>query len=159
MLKIKLSNSNEYCLIDDDLTHLLCVDWRITPDGYVRGSYNKTRWFIHRLIMNAPSDMVVDHIDGNPLNNIRNNLRICTRRQNSLNSKCKKNKKYSNYKGVTYCATENRKKKWMAAMEINNKRITIGRFETEKEAAEAYNKKALEMFGEYAKLNKLEGSN
>ena len=94
--------------------------------------------------------MEVDHIDRNPLNNHRINLRICTKAQNQQN--CKGRGGTSKYKGVCW---EKRRKKWRATIKNNGKQVHIGEFCDEKEAAKAYNKKALEFFGEFSRLNKI----
>ncbi len=144
--------------MDDELfDSLFLYSWYLCPNGYPRATINKKRVYLHRyLFEQIDNNLVVDHINGNILDNRKCNLRLCTTRQNIINSKPQKNKRYSKYKGVSYCSTENRRKRWVAACEVYGKRVTIGRFHTEKEAAEAYNKKAYELFGEYAKLNKIE---
>lgn len=153
-MKICLSNSNKVTYVDKVDKELAKFDWRISPDGYARVTINGKRWFMHRYIMQPPKDKEVDHKDGNRLNNRRRNLRICTRRENAINSCPMKSKVYSKYKGVTYCSTEKRRKKWSVNLEINNKSVYVGRYLTEEEAKEAYNKKAKELFGEFAWLNK-----
>jgi hypothetical protein len=159
MKKLKLKNCDKFTLIDDEDFDLLNqFQWEITTNNYVRAKIDyintkEKRVYLHRFLMKPPINKFVDHIDGNPLNNQKCNLRVCTARENVINSK--RHGKYSKYKGVSYCSTEKRKKRWVAACEVNNKRITIGRYYTEKEAADAYNKKALELFGEFAKINKI----
>jgi hypothetical protein len=100
---------------------------------------------MHRLIMNAPIGYDVDHINHNGLDNRRCNLRVCTRTQNQANSKPRK--KSSKYKGVSWSNSEN---KWRAFIRINGKGKTIGRFDSELDAAEAYNNEAKKCFGEFA---------
>jgi hypothetical protein len=99
---------------------------------------------IHNLILGAE---IVDHIDRNPLNNLKENLRACSHAENSRNSGVRLRKKSSEYKGVFFDYTT--KKKYKAA--ICN--ITIGRFESEEEAAWMYDQWALSIFEEFAKLN------
>ena len=151
---LKLSNSDKVALIDEKDAHLNIHDWRLSSHNYVRATINKKRYYLHRYIMKPTSDKQVDHIDWDTLNNLRSNLRICTQRDNRRNSRPKKTKLYSKFKGVSFCSTEKSVKRWVAACEINNKRITIGRYLTEEEAKLAYNKKAEELFGEFARLNK-----
>jgi hypothetical protein len=102
--------------------------------------------------MHIPINKVIDHINRNPLDNHKSNLRICSQRQNVVNSK-KKEGCVSKYKGVSWDISMKRKKRWYAACEYNNKQIKIGRFATEIEAALAYNKKAKELWGEYVTIN------
>ena len=104
---------------------------------------------MHRLIMDAPSHLVVDHIDHNGLNNARSNLRLCTIAQNSRNM-LSNNGSTSKYKGVCWHKT---KKKWAATIQFNKKTYHLGHFEDEIDAAKAYDKKAKELFGEFAYLN------
>ena len=103
---------------------------------------------MHRFLMNPPKGMVVDHIDGNGLNNRRSNLRICTHQQNMCNTRPKG--KGSRYKGV--CWDKNRKQ-WIVVVRCGERHVHVGRFDDETEAARAYDRKAFELFGEYAYLN------
>ena len=81
--------------------------------------------------------MVTDHIDGNPLNNQRDNLRICSSRENNQNHRHKSaTRNYSSkYPGVYW---HKRAEKWMAYIKINKKRKHLGLFLIEEEAAKAY---------------------
>jgi hypothetical protein len=116
------------------------------------------RWiniWMHRLIMNAPNLYVVDHIDGNGLNCQLNNLRICLHKENSRNQIAQKNKS-SKYKGVSFCTVKHRETKYVyitAQITVNYKNIKLGNFKTEEDAAEAYNRAAINYFGEFANLN------
>lgn len=105
---------------------------------------------MHRLIMQPKPDEVVDHIDGNGLNNQRFNLRICTLAENSRNRR-KSPGRSSNYKGVT--KTTGRKKCWKAQIATGAKVRSIGYFATEEEAARAYDLAAVDVFGQFACLN------
>ena len=95
----------------------------------------------------------IDHIDGNPLNNSLTNLRAATKSQNGMNRRSRINSS-SKYLGVNWV---NSRKKWQAQIQTSGKRIHIGRFTCEKEAARAYNKAASEYHGEFANLNVIEG--
>lgn len=104
---------------------------------------------MHRLIMNTPKGKVTDHINGNTLDNRRENLRICTQAENLMN----KQKTYgkSSYKGVIPHGH-----RWVAIIGINGKRLHLGYFSTEVDAAKAYNIAARFCFGSFAKFNKIE---
>lgn len=93
--------------------------------------------------------MVVDHIDGNGLNNQKSNLRQCTYAQNKQNSR-KRKRTSSQFKGVNF---HKGGQNWQAYITVNKKRIWLGRFNSEIEAASIYDAKARECFGEYAVTN------
>jgi hypothetical protein len=117
------------------------------------GSYGKNLVRLHRLLMDFPEGFYIDHIDGNTLNNCRSNLRLCTHSQNCMNSSKTNRKTSSKYKGVSF---NNNKKKYISQLTYNRKRVIIGQFNNEKDAAIAYNNAAVKHFGEFAKLNKVE---
>lgn len=117
--------------------------------------------FMHRQILRLEkgNKMETDHVDGNGLNNQKYNLRMATSSQNKMNRivyKINPKSKYSSiYKGVC-CITNN---KFRANININGKYSIIGYFDNEIGAAIAYNKKALKLFGEFAKLNVIDYNN
>lgn len=122
--------------------------------GYIKIKIYRTIYPAHRLAFLYMTGFVpefVDHKDRNKSNNKWNNLREATRSQNAANKG--KNKDCTNrYKGITHF-NNTTKKKWTAQIKVNEKHIHIGCFKTQKEAARAYDKKALELFGKFAKLN------
>lgn len=111
---------------------------------------------MHRLILGIDdSSIQVDHINGDGLLNIKDNLRICTHQQNNYNQQKQKGKHSSIYKGVCWrcdCL------KWRARITIDNHRTTIGHYDSEEEAAIAYDSMARSLYGEYARLNFPESS-
>ena len=104
---------------------------------------------MHREIMRAPKGVVCDHKNHNCLDNRKNNLRLCTSAQNQYNKRSKKGCS-SRYKGVV---RRDAHKRWRARIGFNRKRIHLGDFADEKQAAIAYDDKAAELFGEFAYLN------
>lgn len=100
------------------------------------------------LIGEIPEGYVVDHINGNKLDNRRENLRIITTHMNNINRKGRNGS--SVYKGVSYDSSRD---KWISSIQINGKTKHIGRFDSEEEAARAYDKESYMTYGEYAKLN------
>ncbi|MFH1882746.1 MAG: HNH endonuclease [Planctomycetota bacterium] len=104
---------------------------------------------MHREIMRAPKGVVCDHKNHNGLDNRKSNLRLCTSAQNQYNKKAKKGCS-SRYKGVVRRGAY---KRWRARIGFNRKRIHLGDFADEKQAAMAYDDKAAELFGEFAYLN------
>lgn len=106
---------------------------------------------MHRLILglNNPS-ICVDHIDGNPLNNCRNNLRVCSQAENVRNKK--KRPERTQFKGVTrYFRPVPHP--FYARISVNRKTICIGSYETPEEAARAYDEAARKHHGIFAALN------
>lgn len=88
----------------------------------------------------------IDHIDNNPSNNRISNLREVDRSRNQMNARLPKNNS-SGVKGVSYC---NPKKKWIASIGFNKKRICIGHFDSIDDAIKARKEKEKEIHGEYA---------
>ena len=127
------------------------IDASYGPYGHSPSQRKCTR--LHRLIMDVFSDdLVVDHIDGDGLNNLRSNLRTCSNAENSRNSRITLNSK-SGFKGVNCAKSNFSKLPWRARIKYNYKEIQLGTYATKEEAARAYDRKALELFGEFAKLN------
>jgi hypothetical protein len=102
--------------------------------------------YMHRMIMRPRRGYVVDHIDGNGLNNRRCNLRVCTRRQNQGNKRSRGGT--SRFVGVS-----RERDKWLARIRYRGKVYHVGLFDDEVEAAKARDRKAYELLGEYAYLN------
>lgn len=131
----------------EDFDRLRLINWHSTASGY---AYNNKLGYLHRYILNAPASVLVDHINGNTIDNRRSNLRFATDGENSWNSKPKPSK--SMYKGV-YFLKNRKSKKWLSSIYRDGIAHRIGTFECEEEAARAYDKKAKELFGEFAYLN------
>lgn len=154
MKVIRLTNFSLDVLIDDeDYEYLSQFKWHLAKRGYaVRSTWANNKpdtIYMHREIMQTPRGMDTDHIDLNKINNQRSNLRICTRSQNMANlRKIKKSRSRSKYTGVS-----KKNGRWFPYVMKDGKMYYMGTFETEKEAVEARNAKALELFGEYATLN------
>lgn len=156
MKKIKLTQG-KYALVDnEDYEFLSKYKWCFSPSGtgYAerRDKKSLTGKIIrmHRFILDAPKDKIVDHKNMNGLDNRRNNLRLCTKSENMRNrNKTRINK--SGFKGV-YLDFNGQ---WKAQIKIKGKNVSLGRFDKKVDAAKAYNDKALIEFGEFANLNKL----
>lgn len=108
---------------------------------------------MHRLIMGAGKNEIIDHINGDSLDNRRCNLRFVTKRENAFNSTSRRG--VSKYKGVTFRKDTG---KWRANIRFDMGRKCLGSFATEVEAAAAYNQAAIELHGEHARLNILESN-
>jgi hypothetical protein len=105
----------------------------------------------HRLLLSPPDHLVVDHRNRNPLDNRRTNLRICTHSQNSINKKTITTGT-SKYRGVSFKQANG---KWQAGIRVDRKVIYLGLYNTELEAAIAYNRSAKFLHGEFAVLNEV----
>ena len=103
---------------------------------------------MHRLIMQPPNGWEVDHINGDGLDNRRCNLRICTRTQNARNVRAQQGS--SSFKGVSWIRSA---KKWRAGIRASGKKIYLGQFDAEEDAARAYDDAARTLHGEFAWLN------
>jgi HNH endonuclease len=122
---------------------IYAAGWKHMPPG---------RFFVHlhRLIANAQPGEIIDHADRDTLNCRRSNLRRVTRQQNCRNRGPARRQCTSKYKGVFLCRQTGR---FRARIGHDRKQIYLGYFNTEEEAARAYNAKAAELFGEFAYLN------
>jgi HNH endonuclease len=110
---------------------------------------NGKRFYVHRLIAGAKPGEVVDHINGDITDNRPENLRICTQGQNQKNMRMHKDNT-SGYKGVSW-----QRGAWVCRVNKDGKAHYLGRYPDITEAAKAYNSKAIELFGEFANLNKV----
>lgn len=157
MKTIQLTQGKVALVDDDDYERLNQFKWHCYKDNNVWYAIrnvgkppNRTTQHMHREILRLKKgDPDVDHRDRDGLNNQRSNLRFATDSQNIANSPCRS---ASGYKGV-YLFRDHKVKPWCAVITRNRKRILIGFFVTAKEAAIAWNKKALELFGDFARLN------
>lgn len=147
-----IHGSGKFTFIDDDnYTELSKYTWFINNYGYVvRSGYKegiKGVIWMHRQIMKPPIFKQIDHINGNKLDNRKENLRIVEFWQNRMNRGKYKNNT-SGYKGVS-----KNKKLFRATIGVNNKKIHIGYNKDPYECAKMYDKAALHYFGEFARLN------
>ena len=105
---------------------------------------------MHQVIMGTEEGKVIDHINSNGLDNRKTNVRFATSQQNSWNQRKQRGNSRSKYKGVHW---EKKRKEWRARITFKGRVVHLGRFDTEEEAAMAYDGKAREFFGEFAWLN------
>ncbi len=153
--KLQLTNSDKVAIVDGwNSARLKKFNWRLVGNG--QGSVCRTvkrngvTFYISLAceIMHV-SQVRFDHKDRNPLNNVESNLRPATVSQNGAN-RTKQKGCSSKYKGVSW---HKHYRKWETQIKMNSKPIWIGRFASEKTAALAYDKKARELFGEFAATN------
>lgn len=152
-VKIALTKG-KFCLIDEiDIPTIGKYRWCFSGDRPVRKTLpedNQSTSVIsmHRQIMGFPEGMEVDHIDGNPLNNRRSNLRLATRIQNQRNVGPRKDS-FTQSKGVFYTPRVKKGKCWHAEIRVARKAIHLGVYHTKEEADAAYEAKAREIHGEF----------
>jgi len=161
MRHLKLNGNYSTIVDDEDYRSLVKFRWYTisskTSGPYASRSLKVTKnkrvvIMLHRYILElAPWDKrVVDHVNGNTLDNRKENLRIVSRHQNNMN--CKGRKHSSKYKGVRFYPPSG---KWAAGIRFKSKPIHLGYFDSENEAAKAYNNKSIELFGEFSKPNEI----
>lgn len=145
-----LFDRKDFKIIDRYVWHLHSAGYAATNDKYYYRSTKKRRMiYMHRLIMDAPKDKCVDHINGNRLDNRKCNLRLCAKSENLDNSR-KYGKTTSAYMGVYW---DKNRLKWHANISIKNRHIHIGSFDKEIDAAKARDVYAKRFRGEFANLN------
>ena len=142
------SKGDEFYIDVGDIDKVKKHYWSISC-GYVHTNINKHHIQLQRYLMDNPYGKVVDHKDGNPLNNRRNNLRICSQAENNRNI-CKKKPETSNYTGVDWCE---KLSKWRARITLNYRSIHLGYFKNIEDAKKARREAEDKYFGEYAYSN------
>lgn len=156
-MKVIMSYDNppHEILVDDDVyVWASKYKWYTKPDKGIsphRALNNHGMSRLSREIMNCPDNMLVDHKYHNVLDNRRESLRICTRAENNRNARSRRNTG-SKYKGVSW---HKRRNKWIAIITTDRKRLWLGYFDNEAEAARTYNLAATKLHGEYALLNQI----
>ena len=154
MKMIMLSNGGACRVSDEDFDRLSQFKWMRDKAGYARRcerSNGRARYFfMHREVIGAPPRVHVDHVDGDTLNNCRDNLRFCTSSQNQANRKRLSRNSRSNYRGVVF---NKRCAKWQAQIKVLGRNIYLGVFHSEEDAAKAYDAAAIQHFGEFANPN------
>lgn len=158
MKLIELSQGKHTIVDDDDFDYLIQWKWYAQKHGKTfRAMRNKSRRaggrgiiYMHRVILCCEDGQEVDHINMDGLDNRKENLRICSRSQNLANRA--KTGGSSVFKGVTR-SKRYADRPWLAQIQYEYKHKKLGYFETEEQAAIAYNDAALELFGEFARLN------
>jgi len=154
MKEIKLNKGFTTQVDDEDYEYLNQWKWRVAiykhtnyarRTLWIKGENRSITLHMHRIILNPPKNMEIDHKDQDGLNNQRSNLRICTGSQNHMNKK-----PIGKYVGVAwYKYTE----KWKAQIHVNGKQLHLGYFKDDGIAARVRDEAAKKYFGEFAVLN------
>jgi hypothetical protein len=152
MKERKTADGVIFYIDDNDSEFVDKFRWYCSDRKYIYTFIDGKNVRLHRLLLNATPSKIVDHIDSNTLNNTKANLRICTSQQNNFHRKpVKQRSSTSRFKGV-----RKRGGKWISEIRVNHIKKQIGSFETEADAAIAYNFAAKLVQGEYAYLNRTE---
>jgi hypothetical protein len=138
MKEIILTNGKVTLVDDEDYEYLVQYNWYDDGAGYVKSR----NYRMHRVVMNCPKDKMVDHIDGNPLNNQKSNLRIVTQHENMQNKHRKGSNCTSKFFGVSHDKKANT---WATYLTCKGIKYFLGCYKTEEEAAVAFNIKAEEL--------------
>jgi len=154
MKTIPLTNSNLLAVVDDqDYAAMSAHNWQLNKRNgavqrCVRVNGKIVTLYLARQIMGEPEGKMVDHWDHDKLNHRRKNLRVATRSQNGANRKKQKNPSFSKFKGVSLF-----RGKWTAQIVDGGRKVHLGRFTSEDEAAQAYDSAAPQRFGRFALTN------
>lgn len=149
---IKLTQGKVAIVDDADFDLVNQYKWHYNSHGYAYryaggGRKHTKRQSMHELVYGKKAELI-DHGDGNGLNNRKSNLRMANKSLNAANSKVRSDNK-SGYR----CVYKNPKGRYYAQITVMGKTVNIGTFDTKELAAKAYNKVALQCFGEFARLN------
>lgn len=144
---IPLSNGSTAVCDEDRFAAVSKYSWRLDRNGYPCAKIKDFTIRLHSFLYKNQGQ--IDHVNGSKVDNRSCNLRFVNHCQNRVNVGKKKNTK-NKFKGITF---NKRKNKWQAQIGHNYKNITIGSFDSQEDAAKAYDKKAQELYGEYARLN------
>jgi hypothetical protein len=142
-----------YAIVDDeDYFRVSVISWfaKVSSNGKTAravGNIKGKKVPMSRFLLNATAGSVVDHIDGNPLNNQKKNLRICSQSQNLMNQRVRDDNS-SGVKGVSY---HKQSMTWHAYIQVNGKRKNIGFFYSKDEAISARREAETKVYGEYAR--------
>jgi hypothetical protein len=156
MKQIPLTQNMVAIVDDEDFARLCKLKWCFSTGGYACRNANRTHkyekrklLFMHRFVLSLKEGEFCDHINGDRLDNRKNNLRKATLSQNGMNKRRQSNNT-SGFKGVYW---HKGAKKWCCRIKIHGKTLYLGMYINIEDAAQVYDKNAIEIFGEFAKLN------
>jgi len=153
MPEIPIIGGNSTIVSEEDYEYLIQFRWFLV-EGYAKRSLNNKHSALHKEVAMriGMKGSQIDHRDRDRLNNQRENLRPATTSQNQMNQAAHVDKTYSEFKGVTY---NRQKNKWVARIMRQKVRYHLGYFDTDVQAAKAFNLAAIKYHGEFAVLNEI----
>ena len=151
---LKLTRGKQTILDDQDYAWVKKFKWYAYKSKNNYYAWRLSGVQLHREILGLKNKdgKIVDHKNGNGLDNRRENLRVCTVAENCRNARTHTKLKSNKFKGVSWSPGH---KKWVTKIIINYKQKHLGYFDNEELAAEAYNKAAINYFGKFAKINRI----
>jgi hypothetical protein len=157
MREIPLTQGKVAIIDDEDYELVMSMRWRLFKDHgnlYAKANLKlpngkKTTIRMHRLILNAPEGLMVDHKNGDGLNNQKNNIRLVEQWQNACNQGIRKSNR-TGFKGIVVAQNG---KSYYAVITANKTVTKLGKFKTLEDAARAYDNAAVSLHGEFARLN------
>lgn len=149
MISIDVGNGLLALIDDEDFPRVEPFTWRAREDGYIHRTWiedGKTcHELLHRFVMDAAEDELVDHENGDRWDCQKDNLRVATYSQNAANRPTTADRAW---KGIYPHGN-----RWKARIKLEGQNVYLGSFQTSQEAAYAYDVAAKRLFGEFAKLN------
>lgn len=142
--KVKTSKGVEFLVDAEDIESVIKHSW-CCHNGYIISRINNKIVRLQRFLLDAPTELVVDHANHNPLDNRKSNLRLCTQTDNNRNTRLSKNNS-SGYHGIRITSSG----KFNVRITVNLQEIHIGNFETFEKAIQARNEFERTYFGEFA---------
>jgi hypothetical protein len=153
IIKSKKFGDKTVLIDEEDYDKIKNYKWGVYKYGndfYIKRFKAGSVLALHRVVMENPYGVQIDHINHDTLDNRKCNLRFCTQSQNNQNKKKTNRATSSKYKGVAWSKKD---KRFRAKITVNKKDIYLGNFRTEEDAAKAYNDAAAKYFGNFAFLN------
>lgn len=143
---MKHSLHGKEVIVDDIMDKtIIKLSWGLNNFGYFTTKFQNKHWMLHEMVIGkALKGMVIHHINGNKLDNRRENLEKISRSLNNISGPLMANNK-TGFRGVSFWASA---KKWVATIYKDQQKFHLGYFDSPEKAAIAYNQKSKELFGE-----------
>ena len=145
------NDNKEFYFDKEDYEKIKDYLWRTNSHGYIITKYNGKQIALHRFIMDASSEDIIDHIGHNLVDNRKSQLRIVNKSQNGQNMK----RRIDNSSGVTGVYFDSSKNKWIGEISINNKYKRLGCFNNFNDAVKARKDAEEKYYGEYSYDNSM----